>query len=527
MAVIIGDLDGFKLINDSHGHKVGDQVLREVSERLRRELGPYVPLYRFGGEEFLVLVPDACERDAVALAEHLRRAVRSAPLAGLRVTMSFGVACGGRDGQFDFDEVFREADAALYAAKRRGRDRVCSAGTCPEAALPRRRSNDVEVPEGAAAVTTRAIERDGQTPRTALGEQIESARAEHGNWLVRDELEREHMLDMRDRLERVSALAWLVGGASVIFAVPWYGWAPVLAVLLVAPPFRVLSANLRKMRRPEFPLIAGWTIAQLVMGLAFLYVDGRPLHALIVLIPFASIYAIVLPRRGAIWTGLFSALVMIMAALICDAERALAEPALVAIPLALLGTGCLVGSVVGSSAVAHRSVAVIDELTGLFNRRALEARIAELMAGSEGGEQQVALIVGDIDHFKQINDTHGHALGDRVLSEVAQRLRDSLRAFDAIYRLGGEEFVILLPGTDEQHAEQVAERLRRAIAKEQIEGLEVTMSFGVAASREGVRFDFDRLFVEADSALYEAKRGGRDRVEVRRVPESELATAAA
>ncbi|MCL6439922.1 MAG: GGDEF domain-containing protein [Thermoleophilum sp.] len=527
VAVIVGDLDGFKLINDTHGHDVGDQVLREVAERLRAELGPYTPLYRFGGEEFLVLAPDACEKDAVALAERMRQAVRSAPLAGLRVTMSFGVACAGSDA-FDFDEVFRAADAALYAAKRRGRDRVCSSGTCPEANLPRRRRTDVEIkvePSGLAAP-------GGQVPPSPrdeglLHEQIEQARAEHGNWLVHDELEREHMLDMRDRLERVSALAWLSGTAAVIFSVPWYGWAPVLAVLVVAPPFRILSARLRHMQRPEFPLIIGWTIAQAVMGCGYFFVEGKPLHSLIVLVPFASIYAIVLPRRGAMWTAFFSVFVIIGAALVCDAERALAEPVLVAIPLALLGTGCLVGSVIGSSAIDHRSVAVIDELTGLFNRRALEAKIAELVAVSRAGEQQVTLIVGDIDRFKLINDEHGHARGDAVLAEVAQRLRDELRAFDSVYRLGGEEFVILLPGVDEEAGAGIAERLRTAVARQAIEGLAVTMSFGVAATVPDEVFDFDRLFRAADGALYRAKRAGRDRVEVVRPRESELAAAAA
>ena len=100
------------------------------------------------------------------------------------------------------------------------------------------------------------------------------------------------------------------------------------------------------------------------------------------------------------------------------------------------------------SDLEHRSSSVIDPLTGMLNRNALQTRIAELVAQAAILREPVALIVGDLDNFKAINDGHGHAAGDVVLKDVAYRMRKALRAYDLAYRLGGEEFLIILPGAD-------------------------------------------------------------------------------
>jgi diguanylate cyclase (GGDEF)-like protein len=165
------------------------------------------------------------------------------------------------------------------------------------------------------------------------------------------------------------------------------------------------------------------------------------------------------------------------------------------------------------SDIEHRSDAVIDQLTGMLNRKALGTRAAELAQQSRLTGEPVGILLGDLDHFKEVNDTHGHALGDVVLKEVAYMLRKQLRAFDLAYRLGGEEFLILLPGSDAEHAAQLAERLRAAVCAREIGGrVRVTMSFGVAASMPHETFSYASVFAHADSALYEAKRTGRDRV---------------
>jgi diguanylate cyclase (GGDEF)-like protein len=163
------------------------------------------------------------------------------------------------------------------------------------------------------------------------------------------------------------------------------------------------------------------------------------------------------------------------------------------------------------SDVDHRTEAVIDGLTGMLNRRALDQRLHELTAQARITSQPVAVISGDIDHFKRVNDEHGHATGDAVLVEVAYRLRKALRAFDLAYRVGGEEFLVILPGADVPAAAELAEQLRAVVAAEPSAGLQITMSFGVAGS-VGSELERERLLEEADTALYEAKARGRDQV---------------
>src|SRR6202011_4884166 len=165
------------------------------------------------------------------------------------------------------------------------------------------------------------------------------------------------------------------------------------------------------------------------------------------------------------------------------------------------------------SDIQHRSDAVIDQLTGMLNRKALTVRVQELTQQSAVTGEPIGVIVGDLDHFKEINDTHGHSVGDVVLKEVAYMLRKQLRAFDLAYRLGGEEFLILLPGSDIAHAENLAERLRARVGSEPgAGGVPVTMSFVGGASAAEEAFDYETVFAKADAALYEAKRKGRDRV---------------
>jgi diguanylate cyclase (GGDEF)-like protein len=154
------------------------------------------------------------------------------------------------------------------------------------------------------------------------------------------------------------------------------------------------------------------------------------------------------------------------------------------------------------SDIQHRSDAVIDQLTGMLNRKALSPRVVELAQQSQVTGESIGIIVGDLDHFKAINDSRGHSVGDVVLKEVAYQLRKQLRAFDLAYRLGGEEFLILLPGSDLEQSAYLAERLREGVAGNGVAGgLDVTMSFGVSASVHGEPFDYAEVFKRADAAL--------------------------
>ncbi|MFO7892915.1 MAG: GGDEF domain-containing protein [Longimicrobiales bacterium] len=167
--------------------------------------------------------------------------------------------------------------------------------------------------------------------------------------------------------------------------------------------------------------------------------------------------------------------------------------------------------------VRFRERATADALTGLPNRAAFDDRLAEEQARFHRYRRPVALMVIDLDRFKRINDTHGHEAGDAVLREVAAVVRDAVRDVDIPARYGGEELVVLMPETMIRAAQEVAERVRTAIAAATIEhggaAIPVTASIGVTACPE--RVDEPRgLFERADEALYRAKEGGRDRVAV-------------
>jgi two-component system cell cycle response regulator len=162
--------------------------------------------------------------------------------------------------------------------------------------------------------------------------------------------------------------------------------------------------------------------------------------------------------------------------------------------------------------------AVTDQLTGLHNRRYMSSQLSALVqrATHEGGEPVAALLL-DIDHFKMINDSFGHDVGDEVLREFAVRLATNVRAADLPCRYGGEEFVVAMPGTDLDVAERIAERIRMHVAGSPFrvaggsEILTVTISIGVAATT-GPGDTPDALLKRADEALYEAKQAGRNRV---------------
>jgi len=159
---------------------------------------------------------------------------------------------------------------------------------------------------------------------------------------------------------------------------------------------------------------------------------------------------------------------------------------------------------------ALAQAAVTDGLTGLKNHRAFQESLHSAVQMAERLQQPLSLIMFDIDHFKQFNDTFGHPAGDELLRQVAQVLRESARAYDVAARYGGEEFALLLPNTTLEQAVQVAERLRQQIRAIENPHAPVSASFGVATYRRGT--PPATLVYEADAALYRAKRSGRDQV---------------
>ena len=212
-----------------------------------------------------------------------------------------------------------------------------------------------------------------------------------------------------------------------------------------------------------------------------------------------------------------------------EAERAARDRAeqrsrwlwgLIGIGLFLLGGAVLALRLLASRSRRDSALAKVDYLTGVSNRRRITELGDALIASCQLREQPLSVILIDIDHFKAINDKYGHAAGDRVLKEIAATLQSALRRGNELGRFGGEEFAVLLPGTQSAAAMSVAERLRSSVAALSPErmgiGQGVTLSAGVASSRGND--SFVGLIARADAALYEAKQAGRNSV---RLAESE------
>jgi len=164
-----------------------------------------------------------------------------------------------------------------------------------------------------------------------------------------------------------------------------------------------------------------------------------------------------------------------------------------------------------------RALAHTDPLTHLLNRRALTIRLVSELERVRRYNSPLTMLMIDIDHFKQVNDTHGHLIGDDVLRGIATILQRSIRSVDMVARYGGEEFVVVLPETSQQGAVTFAERLRERVAAYAFEagpgkGVQVTVSIGVSSFPSPYVETADDLFGRADAALYRAKEKGRNRV---------------
>jgi two-component system cell cycle response regulator len=162
------------------------------------------------------------------------------------------------------------------------------------------------------------------------------------------------------------------------------------------------------------------------------------------------------------------------------------------------------------------ALAITDDLTGLYNRRYFDRHLSVMLGKAQNLDRDMALMILDIDHFKLVNDTHGHGIGDAVLREFSSRLKRSIRGVDLACRFGGEEFVVLMPDTDFHQADLIAERVRQAIGDRPFDvgagrPVTVTVSIGVALN-EALSDTPDSLIRRADVALYRAKHEGRNRV---------------
>jgi diguanylate cyclase (GGDEF)-like protein len=333
------------------------------------------------------------------------------------------------------------------------------------------------------------------------------------SWLCPTPNHRERFLDMQERLVLARATTIVVGVVVMAALVPRGGW-PLVAVALAMIAIVLIGAvRLDRRSRPELWVFYSTVLTIQLAVAAGVLMTGGPKTSLscMLAMPVLMVGAR-FSNRGLIVGAPISAALVIAVTLGADPRYVLDNPESLLIPLALVVVSAAYMSPLVASDVRHRADSTLDQLTGLLNRRALEPRFAEIAEQAALTGDPVSVVAADIDHFKCINDEHGHAVGDAVLCDVAYALRRELRTFELLYRMGGEEFLLLLPGADPHVAAGIAERLRSSIAKLNPAGLRVTCSFGVATAI-GEEVVFARLMQEGDAALYEAKRHGRNRVE--------------
>jgi diguanylate cyclase (GGDEF)-like protein len=333
-----------------------------------------------------------------------------------------------------------------------------------------------------------------------------------GSWLCRDDVDRDRLLDMERRLKPVRAITMGVLALALLASAPWLGWWTLVPLVFAAGLFQLADQKVFEAKRPEYLMFAAWAGSEVTIAIAVALTGGPHESTLAWLaIPVVTLSSRFSLRGVAAGVAIAVALLFAVAFGV-DASSVFDNPTVVIAPAALIITVAVLSTALMRSDVEHRNEAVIDPLTGMLNRKALDNRVGELTQQSEVTGHPVGIVVGDLDNFKDINDSLGHAVGDTVLKQVAYELRRQLRAFDLAYRLGGDEFLFLVPGGDETESRQLAEQLRQTVEKSMGHSVNLTMSFGLGASPAGSPFDYETVFAAADAAMYEAKEDGGNRI---------------
>ena len=332
-------------------------------------------------------------------------------------------------------------------------------------------------------------------------------------WLCPTELDRARLLDNSDRIRRARTMSAVAIAATLIWFDRHQVWWTLLFFAIAAANITTLDWRCSRSARPQLHIAASIVLLQAILA-SSAALTGGPDSLVLPWIVIPTAFTAARFRGAVVAADVALGVALMLAASIGTDPAEFArnpEPLIVASVLMISVTAIVF--VLSAAEVEHRGEAVLDHLTGLLNRTSLERRFSELAEQAALTAEPVSLIVLDLDHFKTINDERGHARGDAVLRDVAYTVRKELRSFELVYRLGGEEFLVVLPGSGVQEAAAVAERLRAALAATRPGALNVTASFGVAGA-SGAAVAFDELFAAADAALYTAKSAGRNRVEV-------------
>jgi diguanylate cyclase (GGDEF)-like protein len=535
LAVLFADLDHFKRVNDRHGHDVGDRVLRSLALLLGEQLRKGDVVARFGGEEFVALLPGTDAEQAMYLAERLRATVADHPFelpggSTLHCTISIGVAVCPEDGT-DAAILLQRADAGMYRAKQT-RNAVSRAEDL--APLPARRVADHQPARpatDAAPRLTRALLWAISVAGLLAGAWGLLALTQRSAWEALPPLIALavliELLPVPIHVTRYQSLsfsmstavilaavttepsvAWLVGLVSALaHAAVGRQWAPLkilcgVGTVVAASNLAGWVYGLIRPRQPgygpehlgaEFVPVLVYVMATAGIAVLMVSVSSRqPLRTIL------RESAAVLPMN--VLLGLSGAFL----GAICG-QLGPFGAAVLAVPVLLMHTTLAL--------YAKRSRAVIralehraqhDSQTDLANDAVLQERLQAALDTSGGS---LALLLLDVQRFQDISDTFGQHVRDQLLRQVGQRLRTAVRETDTIARLGGSEFAVMLPTAGSEAAERVASLLRRTLAEPFVlesHALEVSASIGIAVGHPG---EATTLLRQAGVALVLAKQG--------------------
>lgn len=571
LALLMIDVDFFKRYNDTYGHPVGDTCLVQVA----RVLGTMAQVHggvaaRLGGEEFGLLLPGVTQAQALEVGAALCDSVRAAHMehraseVSQHVTVSVGAAQVWPAGSGRAQELIEQADHALYQAKKHGRDRVF--GFDPEGGVvtpAADRGQALTASEAAigdsASVAVHASA--GVPDRSASPEapyvQTLNSRFKRLRFPPDQEAAyREHNAEQR----RTQVLAMAVLGLLIHAIYLWCNRAmfsdvPNGALLTMAG----ISASML--------LIAGSTyfiampvlwregifsggVAVMSITTVWLLSQSDQLTAMafsvcLALIPMFSGVA----ARQPFWFTCVPAVITCVAAALMLHPHDAQQKLVVVDSVMMIATNTvftlmlsyalergvrkewllskierLQGETLQAATRSLRELSMLDPLTGVCNRRQFEEDLLRIWHESARDRQSLAMLIIDVDYFKLYNDGYGHPVGDRCLKQVAAVINQTAQASRGLAaRLGGEEFGILMPRANLSQALQMGEKVCAAVRQAGIEHRHslvpghavVTVSIGVASMQVEAAMSRRALFAQADDALYQAKKDGRNRVAAR------------
>jgi diguanylate cyclase (GGDEF)-like protein len=501
--LLLIDLDNFKSANSAFGHVGGDHALRVIAEQLERVAPTGAVVTRIGGDEFAVLLTGESRERIVEYGEILRSGVRAAgsviDLEGLAIDASVGVATYPDDGT-DLSGLLSTADKAMYADKGAKRhpvpqlERAGAAGTGKPAWL-----------EGLTATP----ENDFQPPvlDTVAGGKLP--------WL-----------SSRHFMARSGAFGWAAGAVLVAIGLlmpgaypdPLLPWWSMLVIAVISPPV-ILLANTKPGTSQH---LLGDAFGFVVIAMIIAGTGGIASPALPLLVLFCVAQSWYWQTRYVAFRLIAPILVALSPLLYTpfsgSQEDVLAVATLYGL-VALLVT--LIGATYYDRVVLLRlkqravELATTDPLTGIENRRSFELAVQALLDDPEGGE--FAIVMLDLDDFKQVNTSRGHQAGDQLLKAIARSLQAASRDGDCIARIGGDEFAAAIPGVGVDAARALAERLVRAVAE-----TDEARQGGVGASAGFALHplhgdSLDELVFTADGALMAVKASGKGSARVARI----------